>query len=274
MEQLTVTSSDGTRLSVHRTGKPGATPIVFVHGWGQCHLSWMRQLNSSLADDFNMIAFDLRGHGQSDAPGDAHAYTSGDQWAEDLRAIVESLDLDRPVLVGSSYGGLILCDYVRVYGSESVRALNFSAAAVHIGPDEKKFGEDFVGRLPGLLSDDLLTRIDAVRGFVGVFTASPLPQADAERVMIYNAAVPVHVKRALLSRTENFDAVLKALTVPVLVSQGDSDRIVLSTMSEHTVSVVPNATLSLYEGVGHAPFREDEDRFNRELAELASGANP
>jgi len=64
------------------------------------------------------------------------------------------------------------------------------------------------------------------------------------------------------------DDVLRALSVPLLVSHGRAERVVLPAMAEHVLSVCPTAEASWYDGVGHAPHLEDPARFNRELAAL------
>jgi non-heme chloroperoxidase len=60
--------------------------------------------------------------------------------------------------------------------------------------------------------------------------------------------------------------------VPVLVTQGSEDKLVLRGLGELTAAVVPGARLSMYDGIGHAPFAEDAPRFNRELAEFVRAA--
>ena len=63
-----------------------------------------------------LVAYDLRGHGMSEAPLEAEHYTDGALWADDVAAIIDQLRLDRPVLVGWSYGSFVICDYVRAHG--------------------------------------------------------------------------------------------------------------------------------------------------------------
>jgi len=66
------------------------------------------------------------------------------------------------------------------------------------------------------------------------------------------------------------DDVLDKLDLPVLVTHGDKDAIVLPAASEHNARVIPGARLSIYPGVGHTPFAENPERFERELRELAA----
>src|SRR5439155_296551 len=82
------------------------------------HLCWSKQYESELATSYRLVALDLRGHGMSEAPREASAYQNPQLWADDIAAILKELLLERPILVGWSYGGFIICDYIRAYGQE------------------------------------------------------------------------------------------------------------------------------------------------------------
>ena len=86
--------------------------------------------------------------------------------------------------------------------------------------------------------------------------------------------VPPAIRGAHLSRPASAGSILPKLDVPVLVTQGSKDKLVLQGLGELTAAVVPGARLSMYEGIGHAPFAEDAGRFNRELAEFVRGIPP
>jgi non-heme chloroperoxidase len=73
--------------------------------------------------------------------------------------------------------------------------------------------------------------------------------------------------------TLSMDETLKALNLPVLVTQGAADKFVLVAAAKHIADLIPGAKLSVYEGVGHAPFWEDTERFNAELAAFVRMAN-
>jgi pimeloyl-ACP methyl ester carboxylesterase len=66
--------------------------------------------------------------------------------------------------------------------------------------------------------------------------------------------------------------VLSAIRVPTLITHGGADEIVLPAVAEQHAALIPHAVQSVYPGVGHAPFAEAPDRFNRELREFASAA--
>jgi pimeloyl-ACP methyl ester carboxylesterase len=163
-----VRGGGGLQLHVREWGRPDGPPILFIHGWSQNHLCWAKQYESALADEFRLVAYDLRGHGMSEAPLEPEHYTEGKLWADDVAAIIDELGVDRPVLVGWSYGAFVICDYIRAYGQERVAAINFVEGAVRLG--EAAFGTligpGFLDHFVGATADDLPTNIGAMRSFV------------------------------------------------------------------------------------------------------------
>jgi non-heme chloroperoxidase len=161
-----VRGGGGVALHVREWGRPDGPPILLIHGWSQSHLCWARQYQSTLAGEFRLVAADLCGHGMSQAPPEPGHYTDAQLWADDLAAIIDQLGLDRPVLVGWSYGGFIICDYLRAHGQERIGAIDFAAAATQLG--EAAFGTligpGFLDHVPDATTDDLPTNIRGIRG--------------------------------------------------------------------------------------------------------------
>jgi pimeloyl-ACP methyl ester carboxylesterase len=275
MEVHTVRGGGGLRLHVREWGKADGRPILFVHGWSQNHLCWARQYESALADEFRLVAFDLRGHGMSEAPLEAEHHTDGGLWADDVAAIVDELRLDRPVLVGWSYGAFVISDYVRARGQGRIGAVAFVEGAVKLGPAAfgTLIGPGFLDHFADATADDLPTNIRGLRAFVEACLAKPLPADDFAAAVCWNVVVPAQVRAHLAARELDDDDVLRALEVPVLVVHGRADSVVLPAMAEHVLATCPVAEASWYEGVGHAPHLEEPERFNRELAAFARRAH-
>ena len=272
--ERTVRGGGGLELDVREWGDAQGPPIVFVHGWSQSQLCWSRQIAGPLAEDFRLVTFDLRGHGMSAQPLGAEHYLDASLWADDLRAVIEQAELERPVVVAWSYGGFVVTDYLRAYGEDGIAGIDLVGGTVlrtagfdHIGPGLLENAGEACGR-------DLPTSIAAVRRFLRACTAQPLRDDDWSTALCWNMVVPPAVRQALLAREIDADDVLSALTVPVLVTHGREDAIVLPSMAEHVLAVCPTARASWYEGVGHAPFLEDPERFDRELAAFAGAAAP
>jgi pimeloyl-ACP methyl ester carboxylesterase len=264
-----VTGGGGIRLHVEETGDPGGRPVLFLHGLSQCRLAWARQLDSDLGRDLRLVAVDLRGHGRSDKPRDA--YGDPGLWAADVRAVIEALDLERPLLCGWSYGGVVIGDYLERHGEADVAGVVLVGAVSRLGEPALPFlGQEFLATLPGLFSTDVETSAAALERFLDLTTRAELPARDRYLALGYNTMVPPQVRQALLSRTLTHDDLLERLTVPVLLTHGLDDQIVLPSMSEHNARLVPHAKSCWYERVGHSPFLEVPDRFNADLRAFAS----
>jgi non-heme chloroperoxidase len=266
----TVQGGSGLRLHVREWGPADRPPILFIHGISQSHLCWAKQYHSGLAEEFRLVAYDLRGHGMSEAPLEPEHYTDATLWADDVAAIIEQLGLDRPVLVGWSYGGFIICDYLRAHGQDRIAAIDFAGAVVTLGPAAfgTLIGPGFLDHFPDVTADDLPTNILGMRALVKGWPATPYPAEEVETLLCSAMAVPARIRANLAAREIDGDDVLRALRVPLLVSHGRADTVVLPAMAEQVLASCPVAEPSWYDGVGHTPFLEQPDRFNRELAAL------
>jgi non-heme chloroperoxidase len=266
----TVQGGGGLRLHVREWGRPDGPPILFIHGWSQSHLCWAKQYQSALAEEFRLVAYDLRGHGMSEAPLEPGHYTDAKLWADDVAAIIEQLGLDRPVLVGWSYGGFIICDYLRAHGQDRIAAIDFVAGAVKLGKAAfgTLIGPGFLDHFADATADDLPTNIRGMRALLKAFPAKPLPPDDVETLLGSSMTVPAQIRASLAVREIDGDDVLRTLAVPLLVTHGRADTVVLPAMAEHVLATCPPAEPSWYEGVGHTPHLEQPERLNRELAEL------
>jgi len=266
----TVRGGGGLRLHVREWGRADGPPILFLHGLSQSHLCWASQYLSALAEEFRLVAYDLRGHGMSQAPPEPGHYTDDALWADDLAAVIDQLGLERPVLVGWSYGGFIICDYLRAHGQDRIAAVDLVGAAVKLGPAAfgTLIGPGFLDHFAGATAEDLPTNIQAIRALVRGWPVRPYPAEEVETLLCAAMTVPARIRASLAAREIDGDDVLGTLGVPLLVSQGRADTVVLPAMAEHVLATCPTAEPSWYQGVGHTPFLEDPDRFNRELAEL------
>jgi len=95
-------------LFIDDGGPATGTAVVLVHSFGGSSAHWQAQLEH-LRQSRRAIAFDLRGHGLSDPPSDSNYYVQS--LAKDISAVVDSLDLDKFILVGHSMGGSAAIEY-------------------------------------------------------------------------------------------------------------------------------------------------------------------
>ena len=267
---LAVTTPDGLTIAAQEWGNPNGPGIVFIHGFSQSSLSWMRQTNSDLAKEFHIVTYDLRGHGNSDKPLDAARYRDGKAWADEVQAVIDAAGLKRPVLVGWSYAGRVISDYVTNRGAAGIAGINFVDASIKFIPE---YVGDNLKNLPLMASEDMVTNINATRVFLhGCFSKQPSAD-DFETMLAFNMMVPPKVRAGLGGPPLDATAVMSKLTIPVLVTHGAEDKNAKVDAAKFTASTIPGAKLSIYDGVGHSPFYEDAPRFNGELAALVRAAN-
>ena len=175
------------------------------------------------------------------------------------------------MLVGWSYGAFVICDYLRAYGQDRVAAVNFAAGAVKLG--EAAFGTligpGFLDHFVDLTADDLPANIRGLRVLpAGLRGQAGRRRGLRDRAVLEHGGGPAGPRQPRRARDRR-DDVLRGLEVPLLVTQGRSDTVVLPAMAEHILATCPTAEASWYDGVGHVPHLEEPGRFNRELAALA-----
>ncbi len=275
--QHTVAGGDALALNVMEWGRRDGPAIVFIHGWSQATLCWSKQYESSLAEHFRLIAFDLRGHGMSAAPTEAACYQQSRLWAADLKAVLTALEVGPAVLVGWSYGCFVVGDYLNAYGAAGIAGINLVGSAVRFGEQAlgTYIGGGFSETFPRAISRDLTVSIDAMREFINRCFLVKMSREDYERVLCFNMTARPDVRAAMVLRDDiAMEAALAAYHGPLLLSHGRLDSMTLPSCAVLASTLCPQARLSWYDDVGHGPFFEAPERFNRELAAFVRSVCP
>ena len=272
MQTHHVVGGGGIRLHVIETGNPQGHPILFIHGFAQCGLSWSRQLHSDLARDHRLVAMDVRGHGASDKPRDA--YADSKLWADDVHAVLQTLGLEQAVLTGWSYGPLVFLDYVRHYGDEGIGGLHFVGGISKLGSDAalRVLTPAFLSHVPTLLSGDAEESIRAPGSLLDLIFATNLTAEERYQMLGCNAGVPPHVRQSLFARVLDNDDLLPTIRKPVLITHSSTETIVKPAAVDDHLALMPDAQVHWTREAGHAPFWDDAEGFNRRLAAFVAHA--
>ncbi|MCF3935098.1 alpha/beta hydrolase [Acuticoccus sp. M5D2P5] len=245
-----VNGGGGLEIFTVEAGNPDGPDILFIHGWAQSSDSWAAQMRGPLAARYHMVAMDLRGHGRSGAPDEPALYQNGALMARDVDAVIEAYDLDAPVLVGWSYGGVVIGDYLHRYGDGEISGVVTVGALVGLGTE--KMNAVARGSGPSLFS--ALARLPFDRRLRGVLSRF--------------WATPGYVRDAYLGRKADHSVTYAHLSKPLLVIQGAKDGIVSPDFAAHFASVQPKAEVVMFEESGHFPFAEEPARFDAVLADF------
>ena len=266
--------ADGIRLYYKDTGNPDRPVILFIHGWSQTHAVWVRQFNSELAEDFHLVSFDLRGHGYSECPAGEEYYLDGKLYADDLLAVISHYKRQALILVGWSSGALVIGDFLRRHGQTDISGIVMVSGLHGLGIAELT---DMLGTGPGeyipdTMADDLETQYQAmqrcIRDMVVDITPAQLQFMTAQAMMTAPA-----VRAAMMNRVIDNTDVLTSFSKPALIVHGRHDPFILVDAAEHLHKLCSRSTLSIYEKSAHMPFREEPEKFNRELTRFTRELN-
>ena len=269
-----VTTKDGVNIYYKDWGPKEAQPIVFHHGWPLSADDWDNQMLFFLAEGYRVIALDRRGHGRSDQVSEGHDM---DHYAADASAVVESLDLRNAVHVGHSTGGGQVARYVAKYGQPQGRVakavLVSAVPPLMVKTDANPGGtpiEVFDGFRQALAANRAQFYLDVASG---PFYGFNRDGADVSQGTIQNwwrqgmiGSAKAHYEGIkAFSETDQTED-LKAITVPVLVMQGDDDQVVpYKNAALLQDQLLANSVLKIYPGLPHGMHTTHADTINADI---------
>jgi pimeloyl-ACP methyl ester carboxylesterase len=270
-KSYTITAPDGVKLAVQESGNPNGVPIIFIHGLLGSHLNWAAQINSPQLQRYDLITYDLRGHGLSGKPTDTGAYTDGQRWADDLAAVITTSHGRKPVLVGWSLGGTVISNYLAKFGDSRLAGAVYVDGVIELKP-EQIVPHPAIYR--DLNSPDLLTHLTAERDFLSLCFHTQPDTATFERLLANAAMASWKMQSAVQSMTVAAAQGLSKAQVPVLLIYGAHDALVQAQPTiARAAAIDPKIHSKLYANSGHAPFIEEPDRFNGDLAAFVDNAS-
>ncbi|MBR8235916.1 alpha/beta hydrolase [Burkholderia sp. AU42008] len=260
----TVTSTDGVKLAVQESGDPDGVPVILIHGLLGSRLNWDAQVRSPDLRGFRIITYDLRGHGLSDKPSGAQPYRDGTRWGDDLAAVIEGAHARKPVVVGWSLGGVVISNYLAKYGDRAIAGAVYVDGVVELAPGQIVDHPDVYRDMN---APDLKTHLDGERTFVGLCFNRRPEAATFERLLANAAMASWDMQKAIPMMSVFAAEGLGNARVPLLFLYGGRDALVDTHATlARAAALNPRIASKVYAASGHAPFLEEAERFNRDLA--------
>lgn len=271
-----ITTRDGVEIFYKDWGQ--GRPIVFSHGWPLTADDWDAQMMFFGARGYRVIAHDRRGHGRSTQTWEGNEM---DAYADDLRQLVEALDLRDVVHIGHSTGGGEVARYLGRHGTDraSLAVLIGAVPPVMVKKDGNPEGapiEVFDGYRAALLADRAQLYIDIP---TGPFFGFNRPGAKVSEGLIrkwwlqgMTGGVKGHYDCIKAFSETDFTEDLKKIDIPVLLLHGEDDQIVpVHDAALKGIKLLRQGTLKTYPGLPHAMATTDADLINADILAFLEG---
>ena len=257
-------------------GGAGST-VVFIHGWPVDADMWEYQMAPLARQGLRCIAYDRRGFGRSEQPSGGYDY---DTFADDLKALLDGLDLHDVTLVGFSMGGGEIARYLSRHGAGRIAKAVLVASVVPFllktadhpdGADRSVFDQ----MVSGLEADRPHFLTTFGKGFYGVgLLTSPVSSEmlDWSQWMALQASPIATVDCVRAFSETDFRPDLAAFTIPTLVIHGDADATVPAKIAGKAAAAgIRGSIYKEYSGAPHGLFITEKDRLTADLLEFIRG---
>jgi non-heme chloroperoxidase len=263
-----ITSNNKVNIYVEDLNPHCSKAILFLHGWPGNHNLFEYQFDQLPKLGYRCIGMDTRGFGNSDKPFSGYDY---DTLADDVRCVIDALDLHDIVLAGHSTGGAIAIRYMARHKGHGVAKLVLAAAAApslikrHDFPYgvDKKVVTDII---EGTYSD----RPKMLQNFGNIFFYQHITEPFSVWFLNLGLQAAGWATAAIANTwiNEVLFADLKAIHVPTLIIHGTHDKVVPFALGETQNHLIEYSKLVPFTYSGHATFYDQRDEFNKILAEF------
>lgn len=267
----TVTLRNEIALSYVERGDPDAPPLLLLPGLGDSWRSYEPVLDH-LPSSVRSFACSQRGHGDSSRPSGGYRFRD---FVEDLRAFLDTLEIESAVLGGHSSHGLVVEKFAIDHPD---RVLGLVLIGTPVTLRSNAAARDLYETTISELTDPL--NVSFVRSFAESTLAQPVPQGFLELIYQETMKVQARVFKEFFKDLLDLDlsTELNKITVPALLVWGDQDAILSRREQDTLADALANSRLVIYPGAGHAPHWEHPRRFASDvvgfMSDLISESEP
>ncbi|SDD67871.1 alpha/beta fold hydrolase [Actinokineospora iranica] len=235
--------------NLHYVRRGHGAPLLLIQGMAAHHLIWGEPFLSLLQRDFDIVAFNHRGIGDSDRVDDPFTVA---ELAEDAAAVITAVGWDDAHVLGISLGGMVAQELALAH-PDRVRTLTLGCT--YAGPDGGSLDAPGPLRMMAAMNSGDIRKSLRAGYEVNLSPAFRADEAEFERFVdiTLSERVPGPVIQLQLQAAIAHDAVrgLRDLAVPTLVVHGTEDEMITPKNGAHIAELVPGARLEMLDGVGH-----------------------
>lgn len=239
--------------------------VILIHGFPLNRKMWEPQLLPIAEAGFRIIAPDLRGFGESDAPAGSY---SMDVFADDVIALLDALDIDKAVVGGMSMGGYVLMNLMERY-PDRVRAACFIATRANADDELARERRTALAAEAERLGSNPITKFFAELLFAPG-TSEKNPRMIAEVTAWMRSANPRGLAGGLIAMRDRKDytADLPSFKIPSLVIAATEDRAAPREVAQVLIDGLPGCPSKVIENAGHMLNMEQPEIFNQTLIDF------
>ena len=242
-------------------GLENAPVIIFIHGFPFNKEMWNKQLDA-LSESFRVIAYDVRGHGNSYSGTDDFSI---ELFVNDLLLLMDALEIEKATLCGLSMGGyialkamenfphrfdsLVLCDTSCAADSQEAKEKRMKAIEIIMENGVEKFADDSIKNF--FAAESFIKKKDVI--------------AEVREIMVNTTEKSVIKTLLALSRRLETCSTLCKIKVPVLILVGEEDKITPPEAAQFMQNEIHGSVMSVIENAGHLSNLENPDQFNEQL---------
>ena len=258
-------------VRLHVTDIGEGKPIVLIHGWPLSDAMYEYQYQSLAKKGFRVIGITLRGFGKSDRPYGKYDF---DVFSDDIKVVLEKLNVQNAVLGGFSMGGAVVLHYVTKYNGAHISKLALFAAAAPSWKQREGFPYGVSDAdAEGLINATLTARQDLIASFGAAFPSKEGNISKNVEKWLENInleAWPYAITQSITAlRDLDLRPELTKVNVPVAIFHGTQDKLCNFAFAEELHRGIKNSYIVKFENSGHALFVEEAEKFNNELEKFA-----
>lgn len=262
---------ENVKLYVEDLNPAGCETIVFLHGWPADYTMFEYQFAYLIQKGFRCVGIDQRGFGRSDRPADGYDYN---RLADDVYGVIRQLGLQDVTLAGHSTGGAIAVRYMARHRGYGVAKLVLCAAAAPSLIQRPYFPYGLPREaVEKIIRDTYTDRPAMLRDFGDMFFFQYVTQPFADWFFQLGLKAALWSTAAVATTwlgEEKLFSDLESIEVPTLILHGIHDRVCHFPLGEAQEQGIRHSRLIPFCYSGHALFRDERDKFNKELADFAA----